>query len=126
MGCACTGSGRTVCYSCSTADLGRCTRGHGGGIGAEYDVGVKDGEEGFEVTATGGGEEGVHNFSLTVEIGAARGVCSLDTAACAARELPCRGGGTSDDGSDVVEGQVEHVVQHEGEPFGRCQGFEDD
>jgi hypothetical protein len=35
-----------------------------------------------------------------------------------ARELAGGGGGAIDQGTDLLEGQVEHVVQHEGEPLG--------
>jgi hypothetical protein len=49
---------------------------------------------------------------------------SLPSAARAARELPCRGRGASHDGDDLVEGQVEHIVQHERDPLGGTQRFE--
>jgi len=38
--------------------------------------------------------------------------------------LSCGGRGSPQDGDDLVEGHVEHVVQHEGEPLGGSQRFE--
>jgi hypothetical protein len=38
--------------------------------------------------------------------------------------LPCRSGGAPHNGSDLVKGDVEHVVQHERDPFGGSQCFE--
>ena len=39
--------------------------------------------------------------------------------------MPGRGRGAIHDGRDLLEGHGEHVVQHEGEPFGRGQRVED-
>jgi hypothetical protein len=39
--------------------------------------------------------------------------------------LPNRGRRAPEDGSDLVEGHGEHVVQHEGDPLGRSQRVED-
>ena len=41
-------------------------------------------------------------------------------------ELPCRIGRAADHRGDVVEGHVEHVMHHEGQPLGRRQGVEHD
>jgi hypothetical protein len=126
LGCACTAFDSTIGYGCCAADLGRYAPGHGGGIGAEYDVGVKDCEKGLEVTATGGGEEGIDDLSLAGEVGVVRCWRSLDPAAGAAGKLSGGSGRAIDDGCDLVEGQVEHVVEHKGEAFGASQSFEDD
>src|SRR5262249_60652381 len=44
--------------------------------------------------------------------------------ASAARELPRGGGRAADDRGDLLEGQVEHVVQDEGEAFRRIEPLE--
>src|SRR6266566_4072620 len=68
-----------------------------------------------EVTAARGSEEGVDHFSASGEIGVGNHGRSLHPAAGAARELPCRGLRAPHDGSDLVEGHGEEVVQHERE-----------
>ncbi len=48
----------------------------------------------------------------------------MHPAAGAAGELPRGVGRAPHDGSDLVEGHGEHVVQHEGEPLGGSQGLQ--
>jgi hypothetical protein len=48
----------------------------------------------------------------------------LYTAACAAREHLGRVRRAAYDGGDLVEGNREHVVQHERDPLGRGERFE--
>ena len=48
----------------------------------------------------------------------------MHPAAGTAGELPRRGRGAAHDGSDLVEGHGEHVMQHKGEPLGGSQGLE--
>ncbi len=113
-----------VGHGLRTADLRGCAHLHGCGVGSEHDLGVEHGEQRGEVTAARGSEEGVDQLSLAGDVGAASGSRSLHAAACAARELPCRGRGAAHDRGDLVEAQVEHVVQHERDPLGRRQCFE--
>jgi hypothetical protein len=63
-------------------------------------------------------------FVVTNPTGVGNRGRSLPSAARAARELPCRGRGASHDGDDLVEGQVEHIVQHERDPLGGRQGVQ--
>ena len=59
-------------------------------------------------------------------IGVVGGIGPLHATACAARELAggCRG--APNDRSDLIEGQIEHIVQHERDPLGGREGFEHD
>ena len=105
-------------------DFSRCARRHGSAVRPEHHIWVKGREKRVEVPSARSREEGVDNFSLASEVGDASRVRSLNPAACAARELPCRSLGTAHDRSDLVERQVEHVVQHERETLGGIQGLE--
>jgi len=104
--------------------LPRCARLHGYAVGSEHDLWVEQCEKRGEVTAARGSEEGVDDFPLASEISIGNCGRTLHPATCAARELPCRGRGAPHDGSDLVEGHGEHVVQDEGEPLGGSQRFE--
>ena len=106
-------------------DLRRCAHSHGGRVGPEHDVGMEHGEQRVEVAVARGGQEGVDDFPLAGAIRAGSRGRTLHPAARAARELPGRARGASQDRRDLVEGQVEHVVQHEGHPLGRRQRVED-
>src|SRR6266568_5398858 len=97
---------------------------HGCIIGSEYNIWVEYREKRVEVTAMRGSEEGVNYFSLRCEIDVGSRGRSLHPAACAARELSCRGRRTSHDGSNLVERYGEEVVQHERETLGGIQGVE--
>jgi hypothetical protein len=94
-------------------------------VGSEYDVWVEQGEERVEVTTARGSEEGLDYFSLAGEICVGDRGRSLHPAACAACELPCCGRGAPYDGSNLVEGHGEQVVQHECEALGGLQCVED-
>ena len=99
----------------------------GAEVGAGHDVGVEQGDEGFEVAGPSGGEEGVDHGALTGGVALRGGdLGSLDAAAGPAGELPGRLGRASDHGGDLVERQVEHVVEHEGEALRRPQGVDHD
>ena len=93
-------------------------------VGSNDDVWVEQREQRVEIALARGGQEGIDNFSLTGEVGVRNCGVTPDPAACAARELPGRGGGASHDASDLIEGQVEHVVQHECDPLRGGQCFE--
>ena len=98
----------------------------GGAVGSEHDVRVEHGEKRVEVAAARGGEEGFDDLPLAGEVGAGSLSRSLHPAAGAAGELPGCGRRATHDGGDLVEGDGEHVVQHEGEPLGGSQRFEHD
>ena len=99
-----------------TADLPRCSCRDGTAVCSEHDVRVEHRQQRGEVTAARGGEEGVDDFSLAGEIGVGNRGRSPYPAARAAGELPCCARGAPHDGSDLLEGHGEHVVQHEREP----------
>ena len=90
-----------------------------------HDLGVEDGEESFEVAGARRRQEGVDDDPLAVEVDVGHGR-ALDAATGAARELPRRRRRPADDRRDLVERHGEHVVQHEGDPFGGRQRVEDD
>ncbi|EID81646.1 hypothetical protein W59_02174 [Rhodococcus opacus RKJ300 = JCM 13270] len=90
------------------------------------DVRVEQGEEVVEPAGPRGGHERLDHLALPGRVGIRNGPRPLDAAARAARELTGRGGGASGDRGDLVEGQGEHVVQHECEPLGGCQRVEND
>jgi len=106
-----------------TADLTRRACNHGRRVGTAYDGWVQQREKSVEVTTARSGKEGVDDLSMAGEIGV-RHLRSLYPAACTAGELPGGGRGASHDGTDLVEGDGEHVVQDEGEPLCRSQGLE--
>ena len=95
-------------------------------VSAEHDVGVEQPDEPLEVAEPGGGEEGVDHLALAGPIGIGSTHASLHPSTGAAGELAGRLRRTVDDGSDLVERHGEQVVQHERQPFGRCQGLEHD
>jgi hypothetical protein len=99
---------------------------HRTGVGAEDDIRVEQLHQRFEVTRAGRGQERCDDLSLTGRIRVRQRDRALDAAPGAARKLPRPAGGSPDDGRDLVEGHIEHVVQHEGEPVRRGQGLEDD
>ena len=81
-----------------------------------HDVRVEHGDERVEVASAAGGEEGVHDLSLTGDIALLRRRLSfLHSAAGSAGQLPGCVWGTAHYRRDLVEWQVEDVVQHEGE-----------
>jgi hypothetical protein len=91
----------------------------------KHDVRVQAREQRVKVPATGGGKEGVDDFSLAGEIGVGNGGRILHPAAGSARELPCRRRRASNEGRELVEWHGEHVVQDEREPLGGSQRIED-
>ena len=92
-------------------------------VGAEDDIGVEDGDQRVEIPVPGGGEEGVHGPALPAGVGVGHGR-SLDAAAGPAGQLPGRLRRAVHDRGDLLERYVEHVVQHKGQPFGRCEGLQ--
>src|SRR6266516_4729263 len=69
--------------------------------------------------------KGAGDLPLPGEVGAGTRGCALDPAAGPAGELLGGGRGALHDGSDLIEGHGEQVVQHERDPFGGCQPVED-
>jgi hypothetical protein len=60
-------------------------------------------------------------LALAGQIGVGHRRGAFDAAPGTTGELASSGGGTADDRRNLVEGQVEHVVQHEGQSLGRSQ-----
>ena len=98
----------------------------GGHVDAQDDVGVEHLQERLEVACAGGRQEGVDDLALTAEVGVGPRRRAAHAPPGAARQLPRGLGCAVDDRRDLVEGNGEHVVQHEGEPLGRRQRLEDD
>ena len=92
-------------------------------IGAEHHLGIQHREQPLEVAVARGLEEGLDDLLLPAEIGVRRRR-ALHPAAGAAGQLPRRSGRAADDRRDLLERHGEHVVQHEGKPFGRRQRFQ--
>jgi hypothetical protein len=95
-------------------------------VGPQDDVRVEQREEVVEPAAPRGGHECLDDLALPGQVGIRNRPRTLDAAARAARRLTGRGGGASGDRGDLVEGQGEHVVQHECEPLGGRQRVEHD
>src|SRR5829696_1684845 len=114
------------------AGLPWCTRGQGCAVGSQNDVRVEHREQRLEVAAARGGEERVDDVSLAAEIDVGHQVRTFSLtdpmypAAGPAGKLPRGVGSAPNDGSDLVEGHGEHVMQHEGEPLGGSQGLQND
>ena len=102
------------------------TRTASAGVDAEHDVGVEHRKQGVEVARTRGDKKGVDDLALAWQVGVGGRRCALHAAPAAARELPGRGRSPADDRGDLLEGDGEHVVQHESEPLCGRERFEDD
>ncbi len=94
-------------------------------VGPQDDVWVEDREEALEVALTRGSQERVHDGPLAIQVDVRHGR-TLDAATGPARELPRRRRCPTDDRPDLVERHREHVVQDEGDAFGRRQRVQDD
>jgi hypothetical protein len=113
---------------------GGCSTGHGGParaaraeVGTDHHLGVEHGHQGVEVARAAGGEEGVHHGSLPGQITLWRGgLGRLDAAAGSAGQLSGRLGGAPNQRRDLLEGQVEQIVEDEGEALGRGRGVDHD
>ncbi len=96
-------------------------------LGTLHDIGVEDLDEGVEIGSPRRRVERVDHLPLTREIPIGPGnLRAVDPTPRSAGELPCGRGVSVDDVGDLVEGQVEHVVQHERQPFCRGEPFEYD
>ena len=86
-----------------------------------HDVGVEHGQERVEVAVARGGQEGVDDLALALDVGVGHRLLALDAPAGAAGQLAGRLGRALDDRRDLVEGDGEDVVQDEGQPLGRAR-----
>lgn len=80
---------------------------------SDHDVWVEHRKQRVEVALVRGNQEGVDSFSLAREIGIGNRVRGLHPAACVTGKLPCCRGRAANNMSDLPEGRIEHVVQHE-------------
>ena len=96
------------------------------GVRMENDIGIQHGEQAGEIAVARGGEEGGDHALAPLVIGGRRIRQALHAAAGAARELAGGDGRALDNATDLREGHVEHVVQHEGEALGRRQPLQHD
>ena len=110
--------------SCAANDPGR-SRAARAEVDSQDDVGVEHGDQCVEVTTASCQEEGIDHRTLTGEVGIWDLGAPYPTP-CPARELPggCRG--SIDHGGDLLEWQIEHVMQNEGQPLSGSQGIEYD
>ena len=95
-------------------------------VGAEHDVRIEHGDEGFEVALEGGGEKGVDHAPVLGRVGDALRPGAAHPAPCPARELAGGLRSPIDDRSDLLERDTEAVVEDEGEPFRRRERLEHD
>jgi len=95
-------------------------------IGSQYDVRIECLEQRFKIAAADSSEKRVHDSSLPLKINIGNWGGSLHSAARATGELPCRNLRAPRDGSNLLERDCEHVVQHKGEPLMGIQSFQYD
>ena len=95
-------------------------------VGPEDDIGVEHGNERVEVTVSRGGAEPLDHLPLGGQVGIRHGRSAADAAARSAGELARRLGWALDDRGDLLERDGEHVVQDEGQSFGRGERLEHD
>jgi hypothetical protein len=104
---------------CTADDDGRSSAA-GPEVGPQHDVRVEYGDQRIEVTAASCQEEGVDNRALTNEVG----IWDLGTSyptPCPAGELPGGSRGSIDHRSDLLEWQLEHVMENEGQALSGSQ-----
>ena len=95
-------------------------------VGPEHDVGIEHRDERVEITLAGGCEERLDDLPLGGEVCVRDRIGAAHAPARPARELPRRLGRALHDRGDLLERHGEHVVQDEGQPFGRGQPLEHD
>ena len=135
-------------YGGRTAHLARGACLNGCVVGAHHDLWVEQRKQGGKVAIACGSEEGGDYLALAVKLAPPTGgafggrvsfvltplLCgvtaignagrALQAAAGAAGELPGRNRRAPDNGSDLLKGHGEEVVQHKGQPFGGRECFE--
>ena len=109
------------CHRVGTADLGGRAHLHGRWVGHEHGARIEQREQGAEIPAPGGSQEGGDHFPLPGPRGIRCRGRSLHSAPSPAGELPRRHRGTVNDGADLAERHTEDVVQDEREPLGGSQ-----
>ena len=110
--------------NCAANDRGR-SRAARAEIDSQDDVWVEHGDQCVKVTTASCQEEGIDDRALTSEVGI-RDIGAPYPTPCPARELPGGSRGSIDHRSDLLEWQIEHVMENEGQPLGRSQGVEYD
>ena len=109
--------------ACATVRHERGARTRGAAVGAHHDVWVEHRDERLEVTVARRGEERVDDLALAGDVGIRLGRTPHPSPRPAG-ELPRRGRSAIHDRGDLVEGDIEHVVEHERQPLGRSQRVE--
>ena len=94
-------------------------------VGPQHDVRVQHGDQRVEVTTASCQEEGVDNCTLTSEVGIRYFGAPYPTSR-PARELPGRRRGSIDHRSDLLEWQVEHVMENEGQALSGSERVQND
>src|SRR4029434_643908 len=107
------------------ADFLGCVSARSRAVGSDHDLWVKYPEKRIKISATRGSEEGINDFSLAGKIGVWNCCLALQTATGATRQWLCGDGGAAHNGSDLIKGHSEHIVQYKREPLGRIPGAED-
>ena len=128
--------GRVTAQGCAAAraepglggDPGRSLHEAGAlrGEGAEFGVGGEQGEQRRQVAGPGGGEEGIDHGTITASSRVRLPGHDAHAAASAAREHLHRVGRATQHVGDLAEGQIEDVVEHERDAFGRGQAVHHD
>src|SRR6185437_9319785 len=90
------------------------------------DIGIQHRQQPLEIAAARGCEKGFNDRPLPVEIRFGRLALAAHAPPRAARKLPRRLGGTFDDGRDILEWNIKHVVQYESDALGGVELIEHD
>jgi hypothetical protein len=91
---------------------------HGSRINCQWSSPARRVTQCIEFAATSRGEEGVDHLLLTCNVLISCGKNgSLYLSGCSAGQLPARGGAALNHERDLLEGQVEHIVEHERKTF---------
>src|SRR6185437_3256721 len=107
-----------------TSDRQHPAFGDRAGVDAHYHVGIEDGEQRVIVAAPCGGQERVDDLSHAVRVRVGwRDLSPYALTRTAGQFLGCPRGAVHDRG-DLFEGDREHVVQDERQPFGGAQGLQ--
>jgi hypothetical protein len=103
-----------------TAYHGRPARSTGAEVRSQHDVRIEQSDKGIEVTGVAGSEEGVDDGPVASDVTfRGRSLGTTDPTPRSARQLPGSWHGSSYEGGDLLEGEVEHVVEDECHALGR-------
>src|SRR5690606_24607611 len=97
---------------------------HSRSIRSQYNVWIKNAEQGGEIATLRCSEKGANNFALAYPVGFRRRRRALDSPPRAARELSRRHRRAANDQRNLIERDVEHVMQYEHDPLRRCERLE--